>query len=160
MALYMKMDGINGNVTTKGHEGWIDIKSARFSCHRQIKLDVGHGADRETSIPHFNEVVITKHTDISSADLFTHMLKGDAIPTVTLDVCNTADEVSAYVQYHLSDVMISQLNDFIPGASCQPLETLSLHYTSIEKRFTPKDHANQAQSPKSAGYNLITATTL
>ena len=63
MSVYMKIDGINGKVTAKGHEQWIDCSSLQWGVGRAISSAVGTSADREASKPSISEVSITKMMD-------------------------------------------------------------------------------------------------
>jgi len=157
MAIYMKIDGINGNVSAKGHENWIELQSVNFGASRHIHSNTGHAFDREASKPTFHNITISKYSDISSSDLFTKMCEGKSISQIQIDVCHTDQELSPHLQYTLHNVIISQISDVVTKSSGNPLENLSLNFTKIEKKFTPRNSQNQSQAPKSAGYDLETA---
>jgi len=157
MTIYMKADGVHGGVTAKGHEKWIQIESYRFSASRNINTRTGRVSDREGSIPSFSEIILNKFVDQSSADLHTKMFQGASLPTVQIDICYTGTELTPHIQYTLSNVIISHIGETATSSEGEPLETLHLNYTKIEKKFITRDNSNKPQAPKSVGYDLETA---
>src|SRR5579862_6252258 len=70
MAIYMNYDGITGDVTSAGHEQWIELTSFQWGVGRGISNSAGSGADRESSTPSVSEIVVTKVTDSASTNVF------------------------------------------------------------------------------------------
>lgn len=154
MAIYMKIDGVSGNVTAKGHEKSTELKSVATGFSRNIQTKLGVGGNRESSAPNFQEMTITKLADSSSADLYQRALSGKAIPTVTINFCHTGDSLTPHATHTLTNVIISGIDEVATSAHATPLETLELNFTQIEKKFVSRDSSNKMQSPKSVGYKL------
>ena len=70
MPIYMKIDGINGEVTAAGYEKWIDVGSLQFGVGRAISTPVGGGSKREAGHPSISEITLSKTFDNSSIELF------------------------------------------------------------------------------------------
>jgi len=65
MPVYMKYDGVIGEVSAKPHEGWVDLQSIQLGTQRNSAVSHASGG-RETSRPSVSEIVVTKVTDTSS----------------------------------------------------------------------------------------------
>jgi type VI secretion system secreted protein Hcp len=60
MAIYMKIDGIDGSVTAKGFEKQIELHSFQFGVGRAISMDSGNAANRSHGRPSLSEITVTK----------------------------------------------------------------------------------------------------
>lgn len=160
MAIYMKIDGLDGSVTSKGHENWIELETFSTGLARHVSTEVGRVVNREGSVPHFSEVQISKRADKSSQLLFEKACKGAALPQVLIDICATDSDLKPYSQYKFSKVILSHYNDSAFGQDHGSIEYIMLNFTQIEKTFTPRDIDNKPLSPVTAGYNLQRAEKL
>src|SRR3989339_322873 len=133
MAIYMKMNGAEGNVTSKGYEGWIQLESLDNGISRRIQARIGQTGNRERTIPSFQEIEI--------------------------HACSTGTEVSPYAKYILNHVMISHYQEVI-DADKQPIEMLRLNFTKIQKTYMARDAMNKPQNPATFGFDLTTAKKL
>ncbi len=162
MAIYMKIDGIDGHVTAKGYEKWIELDSFQFGVNRSIATKPGNVSDRESTKPTISEIVVTKAMDKTSPNIFTEACVGKAKPKVEIHFCQTGENVSPYMQYTLSNVLVSnyqaqRLQDNNVTANATPVETINLNFDKIEMKYTPYDEKHAADSPVPAGYDLNTA---
>ena len=158
MTAYAKVNGINGSATDENHQHWTELDFIEIGANRKVGSRVGTTGNREGSAPRVGEMTITKLMDGSSVDLYQHMLKGKAIPTVKIDVCHTGQSgAQPYCQYTLSNVIISNFDEAaMTDNHTMPLEVLTLNFTEIQKRFTPSSAQGAAGSPVNASYNLET----
>jgi len=164
MAMYMQIQGIDGDVTSKNYQNWINLEGFDFSVLRKLNTQPGRIADREGSRPSVSEVVIQKRTDKSSPLLFSEACTGVAKPTVKIVFCTTSGSLSTYLEYTLSNVIISGYKidasettadgDHSGTHGQYPQEIVTLNFDKIEMKFTPYDDKHKAQSPIPAGYDL------
>ena len=156
MTAYMQIDGIQGDVTAKGHENWIAIKDFNFGVKRTLSTDPGRISDRESARPSISEVSIVKKMDKSSPLLFSESCVGKAKPTVKIHFCQTDNSLNPYAEITLNNVIISgyQVASSSEENKTYPHENISLNFDKIELRYIPYDSQNQAQSPIPAGYDL------
>jgi type VI secretion system secreted protein Hcp len=155
MAIYMHFDGIDGSVTSKGHEKWIDLNSLQWGVGRGISITVGSSSDREASTPSISEISVTKLMDKTSALLFQEACIGKA-KKVTLHLCKTGpDSIDTYMEYILDDCMISGYS--VSSGGDRPSESLSLSFAKMTMSYTPYDKSGSAETPVKAGYDLTTA---
>jgi type VI secretion system secreted protein Hcp len=152
----MKMDKIDGDVTAKGHEKWIDLHSFQWGVGRGIGSPVGRGAERESSAPSLSEVTVTKDMDASSPYLFTEAVIGKTKKVVIEFVKTSGDQLETYLVYTLTNVLVSGYS--VSSGGDKPSESLSLNYTKFEMKYTPQKGDANAGSPIPAGYDLAAAT--
>ena len=158
MPIYMKYDTINGDVTAKDHEKWIEVNSFQWGVGRGISSPTGASADRESSAPSVSEIVVTKETDIASTKLVNESLQGEGVE-VKLDFCKTdKGNLSVYLAYTLTNTMISGYS--LSSGGDRPTESLSLNFTKIEMRDIGLGSKNEDGQPETVGYDLATANVL
>ncbi|HEX6864285.1 MAG TPA: type VI secretion system tube protein Hcp [Thermoanaerobaculia bacterium] len=156
MAIYLKLGNIKGNVTTKGHEEWIEVASFQFGVTRGVNTPVGHAKNREASAPSISEVTISKEMDQSSPYLFNESTVGKGLKA-TFHFCRTAaDKLETYLEVELENVLVS--NYSVSSGGERPSESVSLNFTKVVMKYIPwkEDHAKEAPHP--AGYDLLGAT--
>ena len=160
MAIYMKIDGIDGHVTAKGYEKWIEVDSLNFGVSRNISTVPGNVTDRESTKPKVSEIIVSKQMCKASPNLFSEACVGKSKPNVKIHVCQTGgDSVSPYMEYTLSNVLLSnyQVNGIERAEKVPPTENVNLNFDKIEMKYTPYDDKHNPQSPIPAGYDLSTA---
>lgn len=154
--IFMHISGIQGSVTAPNYQGWIELEGFDFAVDRQVKTVVGRVVDRETALPGFSSVTLTKALDNASNDLFVKACGGKAIPQVEIHICATGKELTPYAKYVLSDVIIAK-HRTSASAEVVPQEHVDLSYVKIERTFIPRDKQNKLQSPNTVGYDLTNA---
>ncbi len=154
MAIYMKWDGIDGAVTTKEYEKWIELNSFQFGVGRAIGTAARGAATREASEPSISEITVSKRLDKSSTKLFMDAVAGDLSATVKFKFTTTTkDKVDTYLAFELSNCGVS--GHSISSGGDAPMETLSLNFTKIMFTYTERD-PKIAGSPDTVGYDLLT----
>lgn len=154
MALFMKFGDIKGSATEEHHKEWISINSFQFGVGRGISSPTGASADREASLPSVSEIVVTKEQDASSGPLFNQALGLADSVDVTIDFISTGKEDTPYLQYLLTDVLISGFSQSSGGD--RPSESLSLNFTKIEMKIAGSDPGNDQAPGASFVWNLAT----
>ena len=155
MAIYLKVEGIDGNVTAEGHEKWIDCGSLQWGVGRGIGAPTGAAKDREASYPSISEVTVTKEMDSSSPYLFTESCVGKGKKVEIHLVRTSADKLETYMEYVLSNALISGYS--VSSGGDRPTESLSINFTKIETKYIPWKDDHTADSPIPAGYDLALA---
>lgn len=152
----MKIDGIDGNVTAKGHEKWIELQDIQFGVGRGItSAKPGNQTNREASIPGFSSVTVTKVADETTPKIFTEACIGQS-KKIEVHLCKTgADQLDSYLEYTFSDVLIAGYSIAADGSNSHPHERIELNFSKIEMKYIPFDDAHKAGSPVPAGYDLV-----
>ncbi|MDB5407384.1 MAG: hypothetical protein JWL84_2296 [Rhodospirillales bacterium] len=152
MPIYMQYGKIDGTVTATGHEKWIECNSFQFGVGRGISTPVGAAQERETSAPSVSEITLSKSFDGASPLLLQEALTGKGTQ-VQLDFVQTqANKLETYLTISLTNTMISGFSASSGGD--RPSESLSLNFTKIEYKYTPRKEDNTAASPIPVGYDL------
>lgn len=155
MAIYMKIDGIDGNVTAKGHEKWIEVNDVSFGTGRGItSAKPGNQSNREASIPSFSEVSVTKAMDETTPKLFVESCIGKA-KKIEIHLCRSGDNIGSYMEYTLTDALIGSYSVSGDSSKTHPSERLSLNFSKIEMKYIPYKDDNTAGSPVPGGYDLV-----
>lgn len=164
MAIYMKIDNIDGDVTAKGYEKWIQASSFIFGVSRNIQLaNPGKSANRESSKPSVSDIAVTKKMDKTSPLIFSESVgtnRNSTISSVQIHICKTGNSqgsVEPAMEYTLSNVLVSSYNITSATGNSPPMETITFNFDKIESKFIPYDEQNKQGSPIPAGYNIATA---
>ncbi len=162
MAIYLKIPGTNGNVTTEGFKNWIEVADVEFNgVTAPVKMQIGNTIDHNSSRPKFGEVTIIKHQDQSSNVLFDAVHSGKSFDQVEFNYVSTGSESAVYSKLILSNVMVTHYADrHHHEAQGTPQELVRFAYTKMQRTVVPRDAANKLGSPNSTGYDLEKATKL
>ena len=145
MPIFFYMDGVPGDATQAGYQGWMDIQSMTWNVSRNVNTLAGVAANREASEPSISEVTLTKVSDSSTTSLFQQACTGTAGKTAKIDLVTTGNAGVKYLEYTLG------------SSGDRPTESISLNFTQMDVTYIPFDQNNQAQSPMRASYNVATA---
>jgi type VI secretion system secreted protein Hcp len=158
MAIYMKWDGIDGAVTTKGFDKWIELGSLQFGVGRGIGSAARGAANRESSEPSISEITVTKATDVSSTKLFVDAVAGQLNSKVVIKLTTTIKgAVDTFLTYELSDCGLSGYSYSTSGDAGS--ESLSLNFTKISITYKSLDPA-LGGTPSTVGYDLTQMKTV
>jgi type VI secretion system secreted protein Hcp len=153
MAIYLKFGKIEGNVSEKGHEKWLDVHSLQFGIGRGISTPTGNTGNREASLPSVSEVTITRTMDGASAYLMQAVLGKSKAETAKIDLVETGEsENEVYANYELTNTLISGYS--VSSGGDRPSESLTLNFTKVEFSITPRGADNKAGQPIKAIYDI------
>lgn len=153
MPIYMKVDGVDGDVTAESHDKWIALHSVQWGSSRSIATS-GDTTHRAKSAVHVSEVVVTKDRDSSSGKLWREQLMNEA-KTVQIDwTTNSQAGEAIYQTLKLTNGLISSFSQS-SHADGKPLEQFSWNFTEIELTAyeLPKEGVKPAK-PFVQSYNL------
>jgi type VI secretion system secreted protein Hcp len=147
MPIYMKYGDIKGEVTSKGHENWVEVHSFQYGVGRGIGAPTGRETQREHSAPSVSEIVVTKAADKSSVYWMERALWGEG-EAVTIDFVKTdKDKLEIYTQYLLENAMVSGFS--VSSGGDRPQESISINFTKIIFNYTEMKAKNEkGETPK------------
>jgi len=153
MTIYLKYGKIEGNVTEKGHEKWMDVHSMQFGIGRAISTPTGSTGNREGSLPSVSEITITRTMDGASAFLMQAVLGKSKGETAKIDLVETGStDNEVYAKYELTNCLVSGYS--VSSGGDRPSESISLNFTKVEFNVTPRDADNEAGQPIKAIYDI------
>lgn len=158
---FMKIEGIPGESTDERHKDWIEVLSYNFSVTQRPSGSASTAGGASAERASFSDFSIVKTLDKSSPKLFEACATGRHIPTVVLELCRAGGDKLKYMEYKLSNVIISMNR---PGGASQgndgiPIEEISFNYGKIELAYTQQSRADGSGGGQvAAGWNLQTNT--
>lgn len=138
---YLKIDGIPGASQDDKHKDWIEVLSYSHGITQPAAGSRSAGAARAAERCNHADLSIVKSLDIASPKLALFCCKGDHIKSVKLELCRATGDKTKYMEYTLSDVIVSHVQ---PGGSAHggealPLEEVGFNYGKIEWVYTGTD---------------------
>lgn len=133
--LYLKIEGVDGDSTTRGHEKEIVIDSYQWGDGEPaIQTQVsptggGGGVGRATINPfHFKKLV-----DKASPQLLKACASGKHFPKATLSVRKAGSGQQDYLVYELKDILVSS---YQTAGQSQPTDEFSLTFDEAKMIFS------------------------
>jgi type VI secretion system secreted protein Hcp len=134
--LFVKVDGVDGESTQKGHEG--EIEAFNFSETFRLNIPSGGGGGAGKFVP--GPVVFSKLQGKASIGLLRACAKGQHIPVVTITAFRTTGEGKSapFYKITLKGVFVSAINEKSSGDSI--VDEIQLVYESGRwEVFDPPD---------------------
>ena len=154
MAIYLKYDGIDGDATHEEHDKWITVESLNWGVGRAISTPVGSALNREASEPSVAEVTVTTQMNTSSVYMFQEACTGQVGKEVKIHLVSTGSPGQTYVEYILTDTLVSGYS--VSSGGDRPAESITLNFTKVEMKYIPLEANNETGSPITKGYDLKT----
>jgi type VI protein secretion system component Hcp len=158
MAIYAKVEGVKGDVTTKGFEGFIELLGVESPVvSRSVRMDVGKNMDRGLGMPQFGRIKLLKAADSSSHKFFEAVHDGSVFPTVEIHHVMVSNTPLTYAKLILKNVAV----DFYGDRATQNhhlIESIRLAYSGIQRSFVPRDANNKPKTPIITGYDITKAS--
>lgn len=151
MAIYLHVEGLEGDVTAAGHEGWIECEGMQWGVARGITTPTGSSQERESSAPSVSEVSIAKNMDKCTPKLFEQACIGTS-KLVKIDLVQTGEQLETYMSYELENSLISGYS--VSTSGDRPGEDVSFNFTKLVMKYVPYDNKHKAGSPIPAGYDV------
>jgi len=139
---FLKISTIPGESTDDKHKDWIEVLSYHCGVSQPASGSASTGGGRSAERCNHSDFSVVKVLDKATAKLFLACCKGEHIKEVKLELCRAAGDKQKYMEYKLSDVIVSSVR---PGGSAQggetlPLEEVSFNFGKIEWGYTETDH--------------------
>lgn len=152
---YLNLQGITGEATRKGFEGWIEIESFSFGASNPVSIgtaSTGAGAGK-VSLSSFNTL---KRTDSSSPVLFQKCCSGQHFAKVSLALNKAGGDAAVkFLQYDFTEVFVDSIQwSGSGGGEETPSESLSFAFASINVTYTPQKVTGEAGSAIVAGWDV------
>jgi type VI secretion system secreted protein Hcp len=125
---FLKLDGIDGESTDKGHPNWIDIESFSWGVSQSGSTSGGTGGGTGKAVP--ADVSVVMPFCKASPSLFVKCATGAHIATATLACRKTGESQQDFLKINLTEILISSYE--VGGAEDTPFDKLSLNFAKIE----------------------------
>jgi type VI secretion system secreted protein Hcp len=133
--MFLKIEGIDGEVTATAHKGWIDIQSWSWGVAQTAGAGAGGGAATGRLNGH---VTLIKRIDKATPLLFKRCSDGAVLPLVTVELAQGGGGPT-YLKYEMNNVMITSITHGDLDGDGIPDEQLTLDFTAVKLTYTQLD---------------------
>ena len=150
---FLKVEGIPGESTDDKHADWIEIISYSAGVSQTASASASSGGGASAERADFQDFSVVKALDKASPKLAVACADGTHIPTVTLELCRAGGDKLKYMEYKLSNCIVSSHHPggSAGGAETLPLEEVSFNYGKIEWTYTQQKRADGSGGGNVAG---------
>ncbi len=154
---FLKIENIPGESSDDKHKDWIEILSYSTGVSQTASGSASSGGGASSERADFQDFSIVKSLDKASPKLALACADGTHIPSVTIELCRAGGDKVKYMEYKLSNCIISSSR---PGGSAQggeslPLEEISFNFGKIEWTYTQQKRADGSGGGNvAAGWDL------
>lgn len=113
---FLKLDGVEGDVTVRGHEGEIALKSFSFGVSNSGTITTGPGGGSGRTS--FAKVKVSKLVDRSTPTLIKSTASGRVIPRGTITFRSRGEQAADFLTIQLKTVLIT---DWAQGGREEPV---------------------------------------
>jgi len=138
--MFLKIKTIDGESTDDKHKDWIEIESFSWGLMQKTSGSGSSGGAGSAERADHYDFTVMKKMDKATPQLAIALLKGEHIPGVIVALHRATGEKQKYMEYKMSDVMISSYQETGSGGDSLPIESLSFNYAKIECIYTCTDH--------------------
>lgn len=158
---YLKIEGVDGEVTATGVEGQIEIYSFSWGASNPVSVGSAGGTGLtagRVSISSFN---IMKKSDKTSTALFQACATGKNFTKATVTMRKAAGEggQTPFLQYDFETVMVESIQwSGSSGGDDSPTESVSLAFAKVAITFSTVDAKGTAKKVGQAAWDLTKVT--
>ena len=158
--IFLKLDSVAGEVTSKGFEKWIRVEaySLGFSNSGSTHLGGGGGAGKVNC----QDIGLSKAFDSSSTALFTGVTTGKHFKNAQLEFVRTSGgggPGAVFLKYELQEVLVTSLSDGgAAGGDNAPDENISLNFAKITVTYSPLDTKGLPSKSPPVTWNCASST--
>ncbi len=153
MAIYVRIDGLTGPVTTGGYKGCFELASFEIGVDRALIQATG-GKMVESSTVELSPITITKTLDKASTKLFEQSISGVRIKTMVFEFTTTAPKsVDTYLTYNLTNAQFKSYQAISTGSV--PVEHIEIMYDTIAMKTSFLSDKGTPDTPSTTGWSLL-----
>ena len=138
--IFLKIKTIDGESTDEKHKDWIEVLGFTWGLSQPTSGSSSSGGARSAERANHSNFSITKTMDKASPKLSLAVCKGEHIPEVTVSLHRATGEKQKYMEYKMSDVMVTSFQLAGSNGGGLPLENVSFDYGAIDLNYTLTDH--------------------
>lgn len=151
-ALFLKLEGIDGEATDKEHEKEITVLSYSWGSSSPVSSGAGGTSAGKVSVEDLN---VVKFMDTASPNLWLRCCSGEVIPTGVLTVQRAGADKTQALVFELEKIFVSSYHtsgDADSGGL--PTESITLAFNSITYKYTSQDKDGNPEAEVEVGWNI------
>ena len=134
--VFLKIDGVEGESSDAKHKNEIEVLSYSWGVTQAITGTVSSSGTFSGQRCDMSPLTVQKLFDKASPKAAQACAAGDHFASAVLTLCRAGGDKQPYMEYKLSDVLISSVQVGGAGEGGVPTESWSLHYAKIEMTYT------------------------
>lgn len=139
---FFKIDGVPGESTDDKHKDWIELTAYSHGVSQLASGSASSGGGRSAERCDLQDFSITKTLDKASPKLALFCCNGTHIGEIKMELCRATGDKQKYMEYVMSDVIVSSVST--GGASDSgdslPTESVTFNYGKFEWIYTETHH--------------------
>lgn len=153
---FMQLEGIKGESTDDKHKEWLEIQDYGFGASQDRSGSASSAGNLSSARVSIQDFTFSHNLDLASPKLFEYCCTGQVIPKVTVTLNRSGGEKTKYMEYKLTDVLVSSISR---GGSSQsgedvPTECVTLAFGKLEMTYTKIGVDGKVAGNASAGWDL------
>ena len=137
--MYLKISTIPGQSRDEAHKDWIEILSFSHGLSQSGTGAVSSGGARTAERCDHQDFSIAKMLDKATPPLALACSNGEHIPEVKIEICRASTDKGVYMEYVLTDVIVSSVSYSGSDGGGLPMENITFNYAKIKWTFTEYD---------------------
>jgi type VI secretion system secreted protein Hcp len=133
---FLKIDGIDGETSDAKHKNEMEVLSFSWGVTQAITGTVSSSGTFTGQRCDMSPLVIQKLFEKASPKVAQACAAGDHFASAVLTLCRAGGDKQPYMEYKMSDVIISSYQVAGVGEGGLPTESFSLNYGKIEMTYT------------------------
>lgn len=152
-ALFLKLEGIDGEATDEAHADEINVLSYSWGASNPTTVTLGAGTSAgKVSV---QDLMVNKYMDKASANLFLRCCSGEVIPTGVLTVQRAGADKTQALVFELEKIFVSSYQTNGDAMSGElPTESLTLSFNKVTYKYTSQDKDGNPEAEVEAGWDI------
>ena len=152
-ALFLKLEGIDGEATDEAHPDEINVLSYSWGSSNPTTVTSGSGTSAgKVSVDDLN---VVKYMDKASPNLWLRCCSGEVIPTGVLTVQRAGADKTQALVFELEKIFVSSYSTSGDAGSGElPVESATLSFNKITYKYTTQDRDGNPEAEVEVGWNV------
>jgi type VI secretion system secreted protein Hcp len=153
--VYIKIEGIEGESNDAKHIGWIEVTSFGLAISQNISTTASSAGGASAERADFSEFTFSKLLDKSSPLLALACADGTHFDCIAVELYRSGTEKVKYMEYKLSNCIISSVSTGSKGKRFFPSEHVSINFGKVQWTYTLQSRqGGWAAGNIASGWNL------
>jgi type VI secretion system secreted protein Hcp len=152
-AIFLKLDGADGESTDAAHDKEINVDSFSWGVANTATMDAGAGVSAGKAMADY--LTVSKIIDTSSPVMIQRCASGKVFSEGTLSIQRAGGEKVQALELKLTNIYVAnyQISDSA-GSGGLPAEQVVLAYDKVELKYTKQKEDGSADATVECGYDL------
>jgi type VI secretion system secreted protein Hcp len=163
--IYLWLDGIEGESSDLGHQGWIEIATFSWGVGNSASYLTDQGGSgqggKSKTIGTLETFQINKKMDKASVSLFQACMIGSKIDSGVLNFVKLDGETRVtYLRIELTKVHVQKVSWATEEPAAEIRETVDLNFATFREFYTLQENEGFSGGVTDFGFNLETSTVI